>query len=197
MFVVLRWIIGIAILFGIFVITRKNKFSKQILILSVIILSLLIATSSFFPIENIFLTFSSPEKAYQYMGYNELKVLIEGENSCFAIDSKGKKALTIFKIENGYKINTESNTKIKTSYKSQFIITVYKSTQTNECYIEIFNSDGGENTIFDSCNSQFIAKSEEFDNLNQTYYTYYAYITDKNDYWLSIDGQVHKIDMEF
>lgn len=75
-----------------------------------IILFILISTVniiSFYPIENFFITFNSPERAFGYYAFGEIQTIVYGEDSCFIVylnENDIYKELIFPKSRNGYKL---------------------------------------------------------------------------------------------
>mgnify|MGYP000071540726 FL=1 len=152
----------------------------------------LIATtfSALIPIENVFITFSSPEAAFSYMQQGDVKLAVQGKESTFVIAEKNKTDIysILPKTNKGWKLGTGFVFK-KILHKNieGLTIDIYQYKNSQDFYITIFHE--GPLSISDSRNTNFSSLSDKIDALNETYYTYYAYIENYNEsYSILVDG---------
>lgn len=145
----------------------------------------LITILAFLPLENLFITFNSPKDAYEYynLGKSNIQLVVEGENSDFVIDCKNDSDtyLIIPKTPNGWKIGIGSNTKrIIQKLSKGITIYVYQYKNTNDYYITILDTTGGETDIRDNYNTKFYCLKRRNVSLGKTFVTYYAHISSFN-----------------
>lgn len=185
MYIIIRLIIGsIFLVCSIIAIKKSKAIRKHILYIIFAILSvLLIVVLVFLPFENLFVTFDSPKAAYEYFitGKSNIELIVEGDNCDLMIDRKDDSDtyLIIPKTTDGWKVGIGSNTKIIAQELSNgIVLDVYQYKDTNEYFITILDTNGGESTISDEYNTKFLSL-EKYDNyLGKTFVTYYAHITD-------------------
>lgn len=191
MFGLIRLVLGIVI-FAIVIKIAKRKLS----LLLVFCISVLITTVlSFVPFENVFISFSSPAKAYNYY-YNytnkEIKLAVPGQKSDFVIGGENDTNvyLIVPKTNGHWKLGLGKDTNmISRKFVNGYSIHVYRYKNTSEYYVSISNTNGGDFEIIDKYGSVFFSTSSENAALNTTYYTYYAYIPNyQSQYMFIIDG---------
>ncbi len=196
MFGVVRLVFWVGLLFvGLFVMNKsKLSHKKQYVIAIGIIIIVLWVLSNLIPIENFFVTFSSPEDAFNYVNSEDVKLVIQGKNSDFVIgerDSTNFVYMIIPKNENGWKIGRGLDTKLRMQKMHNGIfINVYQYKNTGDYYLVVSGASGSKLQIKDSLDSQFLY----FENINnktsETYITYYASIFKIDaQYWINIDGE--------
>lgn len=144
---------------------------------------LLIVVLVFLPFENLFVTFDSPKAAYEYFitGKSNIELIVEGDNCDLMIDRKDDSDtyLIIPKTTDGWKVGIGSNTKrIAQELSNGIVLDVYQYKDTNEYFITILDTNGGESTISDEYNTKFLSLEKYDDYLGKTFVTYYAHITD-------------------
>ncbi len=196
MFIILRIILGcIFLLFSILVAKKikKNKNRLTYLMITGISIALVIALS-FFPFENLFFTFDSPNAAYEYykLGSSKIENVIEGAECDFVVDRKDNSDsyLIIPKTSEGWKIGIGSNTKrIEQKIADGIVIYVYQYGNTNEYFITIFDTNGEVLDLSDKYDTIFITSEKHNEVLEKTFTTYYAYIPEfTSDYIISVNG---------
>ena len=149
----------------------------------------------FIPFENLFITFSSPEKVfnYCYTKKTKVKLVVEGKDSDLVIgeDDDAHIYLIVPKVANGWKIGMWTNTKL-ISYEmyNSISVDVYQYKNTNDYFVSILDMNGGYSQITDSFQSEFSALEQPIDVLEKTYVTYYTNIQDFTDeYWINVNGE--------
>lgn len=189
--------IGIIIFTISSVILKKSKFSffrKNGIFISLFLSLVIIVLSLFIPFENAFVSFSSPQEAFNHWQNGEIKAVLDGENSTMIIaeDYDNSNQIAIMpKAANKtkWKIGTAYNIKnIAKLRNDNVIFYIYSYKKTNDYYIIISIIDKNVNTISDNCGSDFILVDK-----NQTlyyYYNYVAYIKNYNDdYMIFINNE--------
>ena len=171
--------------------THKNK----IFFLAITILIIFMIVLAFIPFENLFITFSSPEKAFHYYqgSKTKVKLVVKGKDSDLVIgeDDDAHIYLIVPKVANGWKIGMWTNTKL-ISYEmyNSISVDVYQYKNTNDYFVAILDTNGGYSQITDSFNSKFSSLVQPIDVLEKTYVTYYTNIQDFTDeYWINVNGE--------
>ncbi len=194
LFYLFRIIIMVAICIGIYFLFKKShiKPKKVSLIVALILIVVVTMVSMFIPIENTFITFSTPESAFHYTNFGEVKLTVEGEQSDFVVaDYNDTDILLIIpKTDTGWKLGLGIDTKkVTQKIESGITLYVYRYKDTDDYYIMILDTNGGESQISDSNNSKFYSLTKENSALNKNFYTYYAYIGDfSSGYTVTVNG---------
>ena len=184
MYHVIRLIIGcIFLVCSIIAIKNSKVIRKHILYIAFASLSvLLIVVLTFLPFENLFITFASPKAAYEYfnLGKSNIELIVEGDDCDFIVDRKNDSDtyLIIPKTADGWKIGVGSNTKtIVQKLSNGIVLYVYQYKDTNDYFITILDTNGGESTVSDEYNTKFFSLERYNDSLEKNFVTYYAHIT--------------------
>jgi hypothetical protein len=155
----------------------------------------LITFSAFLPFENLFITFSSPEAAYEYYMSRKpnIELIVEGDNCDLVVDrnnDSGNSYLIIPKTSDGWKVGIGSDTKrIVQKFSNGIDIVIYQYKNTNDYFITIFNMTGEEIQISDNYNTEFYSLKTSNDLIGKTYFTYYAHIHySDSQYSVIVDG---------
>lgn len=192
MFSVIRIIIGCCVFVILMILTKKLKQSKRNAI-SIGISIMLYFALLFLPFENLFVTFDSPEKAYDYYNFGESNVviLVEGENCDLIVDDdEGTLRSSIIPKNNGgWKIGIGLNSrKVVKKFYDGIFIEVVQYRNTGDYFISIEN--GEKLDISDNYNSNFYFLDYRNDILDENpYRIYYAHITDfDSEYRVTING---------
>ncbi len=181
---------------GLFLVVRKRLTPKiQKIYFATAIFIVII--SFLFPVDNYFVSFSTPESSYRYNHIGSATVVAEGNQSSFLVESHNEKK--------DYVIIPKSNGKWKTdlgfatqliNHKSEnsIVISVYKCKGTADYYVTVLNTEGGSVVVSDTCNSNFAYLNYKNEQLNKEFYTYYAYIDsfDVDSYTLYVDDTAIK-----
>lgn len=183
MFRIIRIAIGCLFLSGAAVAIKKSKaVHKRLLYAAFTGVSLVLTVSlAFWPFENLFITFSSPEQAYEYSnpGKSNMELVIEGDACSFIVDCQNRSD-TIWlvpKTAGGWKVGCGSNVKrIAQKLQDGIIIYVYQYKDTNDYFITIMDTDGGACTVSDDYDAKFYSLERANDSLGKTFVTYYAYV---------------------
>ncbi len=153
------------------------------------------------PIENLFLTFSSVEKAFTYVSTQSVKdilCVVDGKETSLVVAANGEEnALKIFPMtENGWKLNAGLETvTIMQQHCGNASIHIYRYKKSNDYYINIFNANGGPIEINDNRDSLFYSVERPNSILGQPLYYYYSCVQNiQDDYIIYIDGQEVKIE---
>lgn len=195
LFAITRIILGITIFiigyFSIGKIKSINAFRK--LIITFMLTIILTTLSALIPLENVFVTFSSPESAYNYNHSGKVKLIVNGSKTDFIVGEKNGTDvyLIVPKSDNGWKQGLGLDTKrICDKISDGITVYVYQYKSTDDYYIVLLNTNGGPLNITDNNNSEFIYSERPNSILNKTFYTYYAYLNSFNrQYTLTVNGE--------
>lgn len=194
LFGITRVILGVIIFIVCYLIikTTKTKYKRRYYIISFICVILVIVLFNLIPIENAFITFSTPESAFSYVNTGNIKLVINGSQTDLVVAQKedAKIYSIIPKTENGWKLGMGIDTKriIQKTFEG-IIIYVYQYKNTNEYYITVLNTNGGMLELSDNHDSTFFHVDEVNEELNETFYIYYTYIKALDEqYTLIVNG---------
>lgn len=195
MYSIIRLIIGCVFLVCSIIAIKKSKAIRKRILYAVFTgisvgLSVLLM---FLPFENLFLTFNSPEAAYEYYSFRQSNIeIVEGNDCDFIIDRRndGEEYLIIPKTEDGWKIGIGSDTGIAVQKFSEGIsIYVYQYQSTCDYFITILDTNGGESTVVDEYNTEFVSFERNNDSLGKKFVTYYAHIRNlDSEYSVTVNG---------
>ena len=183
-----------SVIFGICIMLLKNKkrLSKKNVIIAVVIMVLLCTLSGMVPIENCFLTFSTPEKAFDYINSEKVALVVEGKETTLVIGEEGKADyvyLVLPKCSNGWKLGRGIDTKLKEQTMNEdIVISLYQYKESNDYYITILDMSGKNIEIIDSCDSSFVTFDNEEMDAGFTFYFYNVSHYDKN-YWVKVNEE--------
>lgn len=165
LFGITRVILGVIIFIVCYLIikTTKTKYKRRYYIISFICVILVIVLFNLIPIENAFITFSTPESAFSYVNTGNIKLVINGSQTDLVVAQKedAKIYSIIPKTENGWKLGMGIDTKriIQRTFEG-IIIYVYQYKNTNEYYITVLNTNGGMLELSDNHDSTFFHVDE-------------------------------------
>ncbi|MFR0823387.1 MAG: hypothetical protein ACLU84_01070 [Clostridia bacterium] len=193
--------IFILILFILFIVLckkRKKEFSKNIIIISIVFSAVVYIALYFFPIENLFYTFSSVQEVFNYQFNGEILDTINGNNSTMVVYSTNNNTYSyavIPKNNNGWKIGTSFSLKkiLQENYGSK-IITIYKYQNSDDYYViiadPIVNKEDNFADIYDNQNSVFNHITNDLSNTNKKSIIYYAYVNKlEKNYLININSK--------
>lgn len=176
--------------------TRSHKYRWYLMLF--IIACTLFSLSALIPVENAFVTFSSPQSAYSYMYMNKATLVVMGTSTAFVIGGEGKdSAYTIIPRSNtGWKLGPALDVKTSISKFSSNKVKIYvdQYKDSREYYITVYNVNGAAAEVRDSRNSKFYHLDKSSNGYKETFYTYYAYVHDLDDeYTLTVDGKTYSV----
>ncbi len=195
LFIIIRLaILGLILAAVCIYIVRSNTANKRKKILIAVVSVLILLTGSLFiPIENTVKTFSSPEASYNYNHNNRAKLVVEGEKTDFVVGSDGESDIyAIIPKSNGkWKLSVPNENKsVFSTYNEYASVDVFHYKNTSEYYISVLHTDSGPLDISDNRNSEFKFSKRHIKAIGETYYTYYAYIKDFDEYYtLIVNGK--------
>ena len=202
MYFIIRTIIFIIILIISLVICKrkKKKIKRNTVIIFVIIWGVILSLSYFLPVENLFYTFKTPEKVFEYISEGEIFGIVHSKDSSLGltyIDNSTTSYIIAMKSENGWKIG--NNLFLKHALRSDCdgtSITVYNYQNSNDYYIILYQSlvEANKNllSITDNVNTEFNNFSKNIENADMKDIIYYGYTNKFTDsYRITIDGKTY------
>ena len=172
---------------------KKRKGKGKLVAAFLVVWMLLSAVENFFPIENLFLTFHSPEAAYRFQssGVTDIQV-IEGEQSAFVWGTDKDDAIAfriIPKTDKGWKCSGVFDVDFPTFYPDSGIeVNIFRHKRSGDCYAMVENMRKKNSVITDERGSQF-QPEDGAEDMYYEYYEAYAYIgKPSGTYTLTIDG---------
>lgn len=179
-----------------FLLIKKSRIVQKgrYYVIAFIISSIMASVLYLLPIENLFITFSSPEKAFSYINSWEIQETVSGSDSDLVIASKnGTDTYRILpKTEDGWKISTGLQAKkVYHDFYMGTFISIYKHKNCDDYFITLFNIDDGEIDITDNRGSQIFCLEKT---ASSPFYQYYFCVQNiNNGYILSLNGEDIKI----
>lgn len=117
----------------------KCKFKKVFSTLTVVFCIILVSISSMFPVENLFLSYQSPEKVFNYVESGQIYKIIDGRESSLVIYYTGNSTYGFYiipKTSDGYKIpNYFTQKKVSHKFDEQGAFDVYNVQGTQDYYV--------------------------------------------------------------
>lgn len=117
----------------------KCKFKKVFSTLTVVFCIILVSISSMFPVENLFLSYQSPEKVFNYVKSGQIYKIIDGRESSLVIYYTGNSTYDFYiipKTSDGYKIpNYFTQKKVSHKFDEQGAFDVYNVQGTQDYYV--------------------------------------------------------------
>lgn len=182
MFGIVRIFIGCAFLGIAFLVLRRLKIvHKSAYTISIVVSIILTTALAFVPFENFLISFSSPKAAYEYfnIGKSNIELVVEGSACDFVIDRKkdADSYLIVPKKSDSWKIGIGADTrKIVNKLENGITVNVYQYKNTNEYFITMLDTNGGQLKLSDFYGTKFYSLKKENKVLQKSFITYYAYI---------------------
>lgn len=177
---------------------RVRLLKKKTKILGIFLFIFLLILLSFYPVENLFLRFSTPQESFHYSYWDKQIVnVMEYENNAiilFRVNSSSDSLYYIQRDSNGWKIaspNFSWNT--KTAFFNNSIITYNKLDNSEISFIGLgdFVSENGQekiNSIIDSKGNQFnLQKLSSYGGYVNYFYSFID--TNKPNNYIIINGE--------
>lgn len=169
----------------------SHKFMLKIVLISISFV--LLVALNFWPFENLFVTFNSPQSVYEYYSFDKsnIDLVVDGNNCDFVVKQKKDvdKYLIIPKTADGWKIGVGAHTRrIAQKIVNGIVICVYQYRSTDDYFITILDTSGGQTSITDNYNTKFYSLEQQRASLG-TFTTYYGHIANFNAlYKITING---------
>ena len=189
---------GIAFIVSFFFIRKSHLIYKRRWSMVAFVTAVILTTiSALIPIENAFVTFSSPKSAYNYNHSASVELIVTGKESSFVVGTKGDTDVyaIVPRSNNDWKMGIGLDTKrIVQTISDGITIYVYQYKKTNDYYITVLDTNGGPSNITDNRNSKFEHLDKANSALNKTFYTYFAFIDSfDKQYTLTVNGKSIRI----
>jgi hypothetical protein len=190
---VIRIIFWSIVLIICFLIIKKSAVIKKSrwYSISFIVAFLLYSLSCWVPVENAFITFSSPESAFRYTNSGDVMLVVEGEESAWVLGDEFSDIIPKSGSRWKFSIAGDLNTIISDISLNGIDFSVDHYMDSDDYYITVTNPNGGVIDVTDNRNSKFFHIEKYNNMLDITYYIYYAYVHDLDDeYTLIVNGEV-------
>lgn len=192
--------VAVVILMCYLFLRTRARGGRRIIIAGGAVLCCLLLLSS---VGNLFITFSSAEKAYEAISHSDANVdlVVEGNKCDLIVDvnaAEGYHRLHFVpKTSNGWKASILSGVEyvVDLFYQNGAAISVIKYRYSEDYFVCVDKIQPGESVVSDSCGSEFFMVSTEKAGYENGQISYYARIVDiASPYWVEIDGR--RIDLK-
>lgn len=197
MYGIIRIILLIPVVLFVIVLTGRfirKKFGKILALILCVMFSLVLFI---FPFENLFYSFSSPEKLFNYISTDrtgEIVDVVYGDNSCMIYyqTDKNSYSYAFFKMhESGYKIlNYFSYKKISSKLDSNGSFNVYNISGTKDFYVLATINSAAKVELYDGNNFKIDINIKQVKNAN---FVFFSATNLTDEYYLLIDSEKVKI----
>ena len=194
LFGIFRIVFGAIVFISAIFLIKRNKSivrKKLYMIITLILCVVFCSVLSLFPVENIFITFDSPENVFHYTCSGKIHNIVYGNNSCMVYYSTGNNSYShsfIIKVKNGYKIsNYFRSSKVAHKFDRNGSFDVYNVLGTGDYYVVgAIPFEGTEISIFNNHDEKVNSDIQKVENSDFVYF----YLEDfTNGYYLLIDNQ--------
>lgn len=195
---IIRYGFGFVILIIVLSLINKSQIinKRRLHLASFIIIAILTSLLYFIPVENLFISFSSPEKAFNYINSWKIQHIVNGSETDLIISGKNETntCKILPKTDKGWKISTGLETKKYKGFHNGISIGVYRYKNSNDYYVVLFNTDGGKIDVSDSRGSQFSFVNKTDTASSEPIYYYCTCVYNLDDmYVLNLNGEEVKI----
>lgn len=179
---------SLSVLIGIFACILIVKFTsankRRWCILAMMVALILGELSCLLPVENAFISFPTPGKAFNYYQNKKADIVVEGKNSAFVQSSSDGEIGIMPRSSDGWKIGTFCDIKdFPVKVDDKVIVELFRYKNTDDYYIFVSNHMNKNYKIADNRNTQFKC----FDKSPNEYFAYINKID--NQYRLIVDGE--------
>ena len=196
MYYIIRESLGLVLIAVSIILINRSKATRKLLLRIVVCVAGSVFTFilAFIPVENLFITFSSPVKAYEYWNFGKTNIVltVEGTESTFVVDrhDNTNTVLIIPKTADGWKVGIGTYVRIVSqTITDRVYVDVNQYKNTNDYYLFIFDSTGGEAVIKDAYNTEFQSFKQVDNKLNKTFFYYYACVPEYTpEYSVTVNG---------
>ena len=171
----------------------KKKLSKKNMIVVSIILLILCIILCFFSVENLFISFNTPEKSFDYCRIGEIKGVLYGDESSlvyYKTNSGTYSYVFMRRTDKGYKLpEIYDGEIIANRFDTKGKFEVHRVNKTNDCYV-IGYTIGFNNSIIKDSNDQIISNVICADTTETNAIIFYSYIDEySEEYYLLINNE--------
>lgn len=183
---IIYWIIILLIfIVFLFVLKKLNVKNKRLgIFIFLIIVYVIYMMLSVFNIDNLFMTFDTPEKAFKYQYNKKIDKIIDGKNTSMVISEDD----TIYiypRYNNVYKLPTGIMTNVKQIYSDGVEIQILTYKNSGDYYVVISSTNKNFEHIRDNVSSEFYER--KFYDISE----YYAYLKKYNgEYSVILDDKI-------
>lgn len=198
-YLLVRAILSIVVLvISLFSIVKfKLKRRRRWEVLACVISILLFSLSSFFPLENLFIRFPTPEAAFHYVYSGDEIYVIDGNDTSLLLSETqaGYDYCIIPKTEDGWKIGLSSDTREICVVRSDctpenVLIYINHYKQSDDYYVTVDDLGGAVYEIYDNFESEFVQLDFGGDAFSGRYSKYCSCIHNfDNRYMITINGE--------
>lgn len=199
MYVFIRLLLIIISFLGGWIYIRTHRYASKKTVYIILIASCLLLGVSlmFLPVENSLFTFDTPETAFQYYtGNGNAKLVIDGRESALVIGEKGSSDILLIvpKADSGWKVGIGTDTRIVHQASTEdVVIQLYRYGNTEEYYLQLISLNHEPLSLGDSLDSVFHMKTNSNGEAEYENYTYFAYITQTEEYWIRVNDDIIQI----
>jgi hypothetical protein len=158
-------------------IIRKTKIirKKLVLLLAMVVSLCLVSVTAMFPVENLFVNFSSPESVFNYTCSGKIESILYGSNSSMICCATGNSAYShtfVLKSKAGYKIpGYFSARRVSHKQDKDRIFNVYHVLGTEDYYINgVVKAEENEMSVFDGNDEKVESDIIKLKNTNFIYF---------------------------
>lgn len=197
MFGIIRTILLLLVLISSwsFVEKRFNIHKRKPRIVALIVILLVVAASCIYPPEAMFLSFETPESAYDYSYDGDIILTLEGDNSTLVVASDGPANYNheiVPKRDDRWGMCLGFDTETIYGISPDITIIVYRHRKSNDTYICITGLSANINEISDNLGSVFDVVSKN--DSSPIYSNYYSYIGPWTEaYQVTVNGTTYQI----
>lgn len=186
------------------IVKSRLKRKRTVIIFALLLNLLVISFSAAFPIENLFMSFDSPESVFKYVKTGKIEKVINGENSSYIFYKSGFNSYNNYIIPescNKYKIPNFYTTirKCSKTISGEGAVYMFNVIGTDDYYLHVWLPNANETSqkvvITHSNNHQVDYNTEHIESSDTKYEL--IYFTEKklsdDDYFI-VNGQAIKID---
>ena len=198
MYNLIRWGIAFVIVLLVIILMKRKKIKLSPIKINLILLLILCGSSALLcllPVENLFISFKTPERAYQYMHLKSIKkddFVLNGKDSSMVITSE--KTDYFPKDKNGWKLDPFINTKrVYHKVKDKYSINIVRYGNTKDYYVTVTSYNDKKFNLTDSKKSKFYSRDTNVKTVDMKVYSYVGYVhnIDENYYLLIDDEEIN------
>ena len=152
LFSIIRLALGGLVFLIICGLIRKKKImnSRRWTVIAFVSAILLTTIAALIPIENLFITFSSPDSAYHYNHLGKVRLIVPGQQTDFVVGNDGESDIYVIvpKKSDRWQIGMGTDLKCAFQTTSEGIdLYVYQYKKSDDYYVIVFDANGGASNI--------------------------------------------------